>query len=220
MTPRCLKGATMSYLLPDLIYDYGDLAPAITGEIMELHHSKHHAAYVSGANLAIEALAEARERRDTASLPGLERALAFHLSGHGLHSLFWQNLSPEGGGRPEGELAAAVDEFFGDFEGLRSELSGATSTIQGSGWGALSWDPVGSRLVVHQVHDHHANAALLSSPILVFDAWEHAFYLQYRNVKADYVDKLWDLVDWSDVQQRFDVARNTTVPLNLASEGK
>lgn len=210
----------MSYLLPDLTYDYGDLAPAITGEIMELHHAKHHAAYVAGANRAIEALAEARERRETASLPGLERALAFHLSGHGLHSLFWQNLSPEGGGRPEGELAAAVDEFFGDFEGLRSELGGATTTVQGSGWGALSWDPVGSRLVVHQVHDHHANAALLSSPILVFDAWEHAFYLQYRNVKADYVDRLWDLVDWSDVQARFEAAMATTIPLNLPAEGE
>ncbi|MFL0579841.1 superoxide dismutase [Dietzia sp. 179-F 9C3 NHS] len=209
----------MTYSLPDLAYDYGDLAPAITGEIMELHHSKHHAAYVAGANNATEALAEARTNRDTGSLPGLERALAFHLSGHGLHSLFWRNLSPDGGGRPEGELAAAVDEFFGDFDAFRAELSGATSTIQGSGWGALSWDPVGARLVVHQVHDHHANAALLSSPLLVFDAWEHAFYLQYRNVKADYVDRLWNLVNWDDVQARFDVARAATVPLDLPATG-
>lgn len=205
----------MTYQLPDLPYDYGALDPAITGEIMELHHSKHHAAYVTGANNAITALAEARERRDASSLPGLERALAFHLSGHGLHSLFWQNLSPEGGGRPDGDLADAIDEFFGGFEDFRAELSGATSTIQGSGWGALSWDPVASRLVVHQVHDHHANAALLSSPLLVFDAWEHAFYLQYKNVKADYVDRLWNIVNWGDVQSRFAAARDATVPLNL-----
>lgn len=127
----------------------------------------------------------------------------------------WAAYTPNPtGGRP------AVDEYFGDFDGFRTELSGATSTIQGSGWGALSWDPVGSRLVVHQVHDHHANAALLSSPILVFDAWEHAFYLQYRNVKADYIDRLWSLVDWADVATRFDAARATPVPLNLPSDGE
>ncbi|EFV14954.1 superoxide dismutase [Segniliparus rugosus] len=198
------------YTLPDLAYDYGSLAPAITGEIMELHHAKHHAAYVKGANEAIERLAEARAARQFAALPGLERALAFHLSGHGLHTLFWQNLSPNGGGRPEGELAAAIDEFFGSFDGFRAEMSAASSTVQGSGWGALSWDALGGRLVVHQVHDHHNNTALLSSPLLVFDAWEHAFYLQYRNVKPDYIERLWSLVDWADVAERFAAATSGT----------
>lgn len=195
------------YQLPDLTYDYGALEPAISGEIMELHHDKHHAAYVKGANSTVEQLAEARAERSLGNLPGLERALAFHLAGHALHSIFWTNLSPEGGDRPDGELATAIDEFFGDFDAFRAELTAATGTVQGSGWGALAWDPIGSRLVVHQIHDHHISLAITSTPLLVFDAWEHAFYLQYRNVKTDYVDQLWSLVNWSDVAARFDAAR-------------
>lgn len=195
------------YVLPDLAYDYGALAPAISGEVMELHHGAHHAAYVRGANTAVEQLQEARACGDHSALAGLERALAFNLSGHALHSIFWRNLSPTGGDRPDGELAAAIDEFFGSFEGFRAEMSAATATVQGSGWGVLAWDPVGVRLVVHQLHDHHTNFAITSTPLLVFDAWEHAFYLQYRNVKADYIDRLWSLVDWSDVGRRFEAAR-------------
>ncbi|WP_420881480.1 superoxide dismutase [Rhodococcus sp. (in: high G+C Gram-positive bacteria)] len=195
------------YVLPDLAYDYGALEPAISGEIMELHHGAHHAAYVRGANTAVEQFQEARACGDYSALAGLERALAFNLSGHALHSIFWRNLSPTGGDRPDGELAAAIDEFFGSFDGFRAEMSSATATVQGSGWGVLAWDPVGIRLVVHQLHDHHTNFAVTSTPLLVFDAWEHAFYLQYRNVKADYIDRLWSLVDWSDVGRRFEAAR-------------
>lgn len=195
------------YVLPDLTYDYGALEPAISGEIMQLHHGAHHAAYVKGANSTVEQLAEARAQRSLAGLPGLERALAFHLAGHALHSIFWTNLSPDGGERPQGELAAAIDEFFGGFEDFRAEMTGATTSVQGSGWGALAWDPVGRRLVVHQIHDHHISVAITSTPLLVFDAWEHAFYLQYRNVKADYVDRLWSIVNWADVAVRFEAVR-------------
>lgn len=195
------------YQLPELTYDYGALEPAISGEIMELHHDKHHAAYVKGANSTVEQLAEARAQRSLGHLPGLERALAFHLAGHALHSIFWTNLSPDGGDRPGGELAEAIDEFFGDFDAFRAELTAATGTVQGSGWGTLAWDPIGSRLVVHQIHDHHISLAITSTPLLVFDAWEHAFYLQYRNVKTDYVEQLWSLVNWTDVASRFDAAR-------------
>ncbi|ORA84031.1 superoxide dismutase [Mycobacterium malmoense] len=196
-----------AYHLPDLTYDYGALEPAISGEIMQLHHSAHHAAYVKGANSTVEQLADARAEGTLGQLPGLERALAFNLAGHALHSIFWTNLAPDGGDRPEGELAAAIDEFFGGFDAFRAELTGATATVQGSGWGALAWDPIGRRLVVHQIHDHHISVAITSTPLLVFDAWEHAFYLQYRNVKADYVDQLWSLVNWADVSARFDAAR-------------
>ncbi|QBJ96652.1 superoxide dismutase [Rhodococcus sp. ABRD24] len=196
-----------SYVLPELAYDYGALAPAISGEILELHHGAHHAAYVRGANLVTEQLQQARAAGALESLAGLERALAFNLSGHALHSIFWQNLSPNGGDRPEGDLAAAIDEFFGSFDSFRAEMTAVTGTVQGSGWGVLAWDPVGARLVVHQLHDHHANFAVTSAPLLVFDAWEHAFYLQYRNVKTDYVERLWSLVDWADVGRRFDAAR-------------
>lgn len=195
------------YQLPNLTYDYGDLEPAISGEIMALHHGAHHAAYVKGANATLERLGEMRQARDFSQLPGLERTLAFHVAGHSLHSLFWNNLSPNGGDRPGGELAAAIDESFGDFDAFQAELTAATASVQGSGWGALAWDPLGARLVVNQIHDHHITVVPTSTPLLVFDAWEHAFYLQYRNVKTDYIDRLWSLIDWADVTERFDAAR-------------
>ncbi|GAA4383368.1 superoxide dismutase [Actinomadura verrucosospora] len=195
------------YTLPDLPYDYAALEPAITGEILELHHSRHHAAYVKGANDTLERLAEAREKEQYGGLVGLEKTFAFNLSGHVLHSIFWDNLSPDGGDRPDGELAAALDEHFGTFEAFQKQLTAATSTVQGSGWGVLAWEPLGRRLVVEQVYDHHGNVGMNTTPLLVFDAWEHAYYLQYRNVRPDYVEKLWSLVNWTDVQARFDAAR-------------
>ncbi|WP_165984126.1 superoxide dismutase [Streptomyces sp. YIM 98790] len=193
------------YSLPDLPYDYGALAPAITGEILELHHARHHAAYVKGANDTLEQLAEAREKDalTPAGVVGLEKTFAFHLSGHVLHSIFWQNLSPDGGGRPGGALADAIDEHFGSFEAFRRQLTAATTSVQGSGWGVLAWEPLGRRLIVEQVYDHHGNAGQGSTPLLVFDAWEHAYYLQYKNVRPDYVTRLWELVDWADVAARF-----------------
>jgi superoxide dismutase, Fe-Mn family len=195
------------YTLPDLPYDYAALEPAITGEILELHHSKHHAAYVKGANDTLEKLAEARGKERFGGLVGLEKTFAFNLSGHVLHSIFWDNLSPDGGDRPDGELAAAIDEHFGTFEAFQKQLTTATSTVQGSGWGVLAWEPLGRRLVVEQVYDHHGNVGMGTTPLLVFDAWEHAYYLQYRNVRPDYVEKLWSLVNWTDVTTRFDKAR-------------
>ncbi|MFC7381943.1 superoxide dismutase [Sphaerisporangium rhizosphaerae] len=195
------------YTLPDMPYDYAALEPAITGEILELHHAKHHAAYVKGANDTLEKLAEARDKAEYGGLVGLEKTFAFNLSGHVLHSIFWQNLSPDGGDRPDGELGAAVDEHFGSFEAFQKQLTTATSTVQGSGWGILAWEPLGRRLVVEQVYDHHGNVGMNTIPLLVFDAWEHAYYLQYRNVRPDYVEKLWSLINWNDVIARFTAAK-------------
>ncbi|GIH66775.1 superoxide dismutase [Microbispora siamensis] len=195
------------YTLPDMPYDYAALEPAITGEILELHHAKHHAAYVKGANDTLERLAEARDKGEFGGLVGLEKTFAFNLSGHVLHSIFWQNLSPDGGDRPDGALGEAIDEHFGSFEAFQKQLTTATSTVQGSGWGVLAWEPLGRRLVVEQVYDHHGNVGMNTTPLLVFDAWEHAYYLQYRNVRPDYVEKLWSLVDWNDVIARFEAAR-------------
>jgi len=195
------------YTLPDLPYDYAALEPHYSGEILELHHDKHHAAYVAGANATLERLAGARAENDYASIVGLEKTLAFHVSGHVLHSLFWKNLSADGGDRPDGELGAAIDEHFGSFDGFRAHLSAATNTIQGSGWGVLGWEPLGGRLVVEQVYDHQGNIGNGTVPLLVFDAWEHAFYLQYKNVKADFVTALWNLVNWADVAERFAAAK-------------
>jgi Fe-Mn family superoxide dismutase len=192
-----------AYALPDLPYDYSALERAMSAEILELHHSKHHLAYVNGANSTLEQLAEARAEERFGSLVGLQKTLAFHLSGHVLHSLFWQNLSPDGGGRPDGALGDAIAEHFGGFEAFEKQLTNATVGVQGSGWGILSWEPLGRRLIVEQVYDHHGNVGQGTTPLLAFDAWEHAYYLQYRNVRPDYVTRLWDVVDWADVARRF-----------------
>ncbi|TXK41564.1 superoxide dismutase [Nonomuraea sp. C10] len=195
------------YTLPDMPYDYAALEPAITGEILELHHAKHHAAYVKGANDTLERLAEARDKGEFDGLVGLEKTYAFNLSGHVLHTIFWQNLSPDGGDRPDGELGEAITEHFGSFEAFQKQLTTATTMVQGSGWGVLAWEPLGRRLVVEQVYDHHGNVGMNTTPLLVFDAWEHAYYLQYRNVRPDYVEKLWGLINWNDVIARYDAAR-------------
>ncbi|MEV0615019.1 superoxide dismutase [Nonomuraea sp. NPDC050404] len=191
------------YTLPDMPYDYAALEPAITGEILELHHAKHHAAYVKGANDTLERLAEARDKGEFSGLVGLEKTFAFNLSGHVLHSIFWENLSPDGGDRPDGALRDAIDEHFGTFEAFQKQLTTATAGVQGSGWGVLAWEPLSRRLVVEQIYDHHGNVGLNTTPLLVFDAWEHAYYLQYRNVRPDYVEKLWGLINWDDVGRRF-----------------
>ena len=195
------------YTLPDLPYDYAALEPAMTGQILELHHDKHHAAYVKGANDTLEQLAEARDKGELGGLVGLEKTLAFNLSGHVLHSIFWTNLSPDGGDRPDGDLGAAIDEHFGTFDAFKAQLTTATQGVQGSGWGVLAWEPLGKRLIITQVYDHHGNVGIGSVPILVFDAWEHSYYLQYKNVRPDYVGKLWSLVNWEDVAARFAAAK-------------
>jgi Fe-Mn family superoxide dismutase len=207
-----VTGGAVTYSLPDLPYDYAALEPHLSGQILELHHDKHHAGYVTGANTAVEKLAEARDKGDFANLTALEKNLAFHVSGHLLHSLYWQNMSPDGGGQPEGDLAAAVDEQLGGYEGLKAQMSQVVSTVQGSGWAALSWDSLGQRLVIHQILDHQDNVAGGSLPIFVIDAWEHAFYLQYKNVKGDYVKAFWNVVNWNDVAQRFGKVRGVQLP--------
>ena len=195
------------YTLPELPYDYAALEPHISGQIMELHHDKHHAAYVKGANTALEKLADARESDDFGAISKLQKDLAFNLSGHVLHTLFWKNLSPHGGDKPEGELAAAIDEFFGGFDAFRGHLTQAAATVQGSGWGALTWEPIGERLYIEQVYDHQGNVGQGGVPLLVIDAWEHAYYLQYENRRADYVEAIWNVLDWEDVAARFLRAR-------------
>jgi Fe-Mn family superoxide dismutase len=203
------------YTLPDLSYDYGALAPAISGRIMELHHSKHHLAYVNGANSALTALEEARDKNDFTWVNKLQKDLAFNLACHVNHTVFWHNLSPEGGDKPDGEFGAAVDNFFGSFDAFRAHFTAAALGIQGSGWAILAWDVLGEKLIIEQLYDHQGNLATGSVPLLMLDMWEHAFYLDYVNVKADYVKAFWTIVSWPDVQARFDAARTQTKGLLL-----
>ncbi|QBI53705.1 superoxide dismutase [Streptomonospora litoralis] len=195
------------YELPELPYDYSALEPWISGQIMELHHDKHHATYVKGANTALDQLAEARDKNDLSTVNLLEKNLAFNLAGHVNHSVFWPNMSPDGGDKPEGELAAAIDDQFGGFEAFQAHFSAVATGVQGSGWAILAWDILGRRLIIEQLYDHQGNLAAGSYPLLMLDMWEHAFYLQYKNVKADYVKAFWNVVNWADVQRRFEDAR-------------
>ena len=202
-----------AYTLPDLPYDYGALEPHISGEIMQLHHDKHHNTYVTALNEALEKLAAARDKSDFGPVVGLEKTLAFNLGGHVNHSVFWNNLSPDGGDKPTGELAAALNESFGSFDGFQAHFTAVATTIQGSGWAILAWDSVGAALHIVQLYDQQAKVPVGMVPIVMLDMWEHAFYLQYKNVKPDYVKAWWNVVNWADASARFDAARTKTAGL-------
>lgn len=198
------------YALPDLPYDYGALEPHISGRIMELHHDKHHQTYVKGANTAIEQLAEARDGNSFGALTALEKNLAFHLGGHVNHSVFWANMSPTGGDEPDGDLAAEIARSFGSFDGFRAHFEANALAVQGSGWSILTWDLVAQRMHIVQLYDHQGNVPVCMVPLLLLDMWEHAYYLDYQNNKADFVKAWWNVVNWADVTARFEKARTQT----------
>jgi len=206
-----------TYVLPDLAYDFGALEPHITGEILELHHGKHHKAYVDKANETLEKLEEARGQEDFSRLAGLEKALAFNLSGHVLHSIFWRNLSPEGGDAPSGELARLIARDFGSFQSFKSQLTEVAATVMGSGWAALVWEPIAQRLLTCQIYDHQSNLSQGGITLLVIDAWEHAYYLQYKNQKAEFFKAVWNLWNWDDVAARLEAARQVDLRVPAAA---
>jgi superoxide dismutase, Fe-Mn family len=205
------------YTLPDLPYDYSALEPSISGTIMELHHSKHHQAYVTGANTALAQLAEARDSDNLANGNKLEKDLAFNLGGHVNHSIFWTNLSPDGGDKPTGELAAAIDDGFGSFDKFQAHFTATALGVQGSGWAVLAWDSIGQRLLIVQFFDQQGNLPAGIVPLLMLDVWEHAYYLDYKNVRADYVKAFWNIANWDNAQQRLSAAREKTSGLLLLS---
>ncbi len=206
-----------TYTLPELPYDYSALEPSISGAIMELHHDKHHQAYVTGANTALEQLAAAREAGDFANINKLEKDLAFNLGGHTNHSIFWTNMSPDGGDKPTGELEAAVTDHFGSFDAFQKQFTAAALGVQGSGWAGLFWDSIGQNLIIQQFFDQQSQFAAGTVPLLLLDVWEHAYYLDYKNVRAEYVKAFWNIANWENVQKRFDVARTQTNGLLVLS---
>ena len=205
------------YVLPDLPYDYGALEPHISGRIMELHHDKHHRKYVDTANEIIEKLLNARKKSDFAGIGALEEKLAFNVSGHVLHSIFWRNLAPGAGGQPAGELAQLINRDFGNFDSFKKQLVETANTVMGSGWATLVWDPVIQRLGTSQIHDHQNEITQGSVPILVLDAWEHAYYLQYQTEKKKYFEAIWNLWNWNDIAERFSAATAVDVRLERAA---
>ena len=198
----------MTYTLPELDYAYDALEPHISAEIMELHHSKHHAGYVAGANAALEGLeAQRNGEANPDAIRALSQNLAFNLGGHTNHSIFWKNLSPNGGGEPTGELAEAIAQDFGSFEKFKAHFSATANGIQGSGWAVLGYDHIAGKLIIQQLRDQQGNISVDFTPLLMLDMWEHAFYLQYKNVKGDYVNAVWNVFNWDDVAERYAAAK-------------
>ncbi len=196
----------MRYGLPPLPYAADALEPHYDAATVALHHGKHHAAYVAGLNAALERLEAARAAGDFAAIKHLSREVAFHGGGHLLHSIFWTNLTPGGGGRPEGDLAAAIDVSFSSFAAFDAQLRAATNAVEGSGWGVLAAAPTGE-LAILQVEKHQNQLLPGWTPILVIDVWEHAYYLKYQNRRADFVAAVLDhLVNWRDVAARYAAA--------------
>ena len=194
------------YKLPDLAYDFGALEPVISAEIMQLHYSKHHNAYVTNLNAALEKYYEAESKGDMAAMIGLQQAIRFNGGGHVNHSIFWTNLAPPshgGGGAPSGDLSSALIKEFGSIESFIEKFSSQTVAIQGSGWGWLGLNKARGSLVIATCGNQDPLSTQGLVPLLGIDVWEHAYYLQYKNVRADYVKNIWNIVNWKNVEQRF-----------------
>jgi len=197
--------------LPDLSYDYGALEPVISAEIMQLHHSKHHNTYVTNLNVAMDKLAECEQKGDTSGIISTQQAIKFNGGGHLNHSIFWKNLAPigKGGGEmPSGELLTAINSQYGNLENMQKSLAAATIAVQGSGWGWLGYDKTSSKLVITTCANQDPLEATTGFvPLLGIDVWEHAYYLQYKNVRPDYVNEIFKIVNWTDVQERLIAAK-------------
>ncbi|RME79677.1 MAG: superoxide dismutase [Methanobacteriota archaeon] len=193
----------MRYELPALPYSYEELEPVISAEIMRLHHDIHHAGYVKGANTALEKLEKARKGEMQINTREVLRDLSFNVNGHVLHSIFWPNMkSREENNKPGSNIGDAIDKNFGSFEAFKKEFSAAAKSVEGSGWATLSKDKDGN-LFVLGIEKHNLMHIAGYEPILVLDVWEHAYYLQYKNKRADYVEQWWSIVNWEDVDRRY-----------------
>jgi len=201
---------TASYKLPDLPYDFNALEPVIAAEIMQLHYTKHHQAYVNNLNAALEKYAEAESKNDMAAMIALQQAIRFNGGGHVNHSIFWTLLTPvsKGGGEaPKGELAAAIQKDFGSFEQLIEKLSTLTVAIQGSGWGWLGFNKASGKLCLATCANQDPLSTQGLVPMLGIDVWEHAYYLQYKSARVDYVKNIWKVVNWKNVEERYSKAK-------------
>ncbi|MCX8065885.1 MAG: superoxide dismutase [Candidatus Hydrogenedentes bacterium] len=195
-------GAITEHKLPELPYPYDALEPYIDARTMELHHTKHHAAYVKGLNTAESALAEARAKNDFLLIQHWSKQAAFHGGGHFLHSMFWKVMAPPGnggGGKPEGELLGLIERDFGSFESFQAHFSAAANAVEGGGWALLHYRPIDGRLIVLQAENQHKLTAWGVLPIMGIDVWEHAYYLKYQNNRSEYVKAWWNVVNWSQV---------------------
>lgn len=194
------------YALPQLPYGYDQLQPYISKEQLTLHHQKHHQAYVNSANAILERLDKARKEGADFDVKATLRELSFHIGGHLLHSLFWTNLAPpgKGGGKPTGALGTAIEKEFGSFERFKKEFSQAATSVEGSGWAALSFCRQTNRPIIMQIEKHNTNVYPAFTILMVVDVWEHAYYLDYKNERAKFVDAFWNIVNWDEVNKRLE----------------
>jgi superoxide dismutase, Fe-Mn family len=201
-------GTTTLYSLPKLSFDYKDLSPFISEEQLRLHHEKHHAAYVAGANGVLERIEKARREKADIDMKSTLKELSFHLGGHVLHTLFWGNLAPKGktGDKPTGLLATAIEKEFGSFDQFKKEFTQAAVSAEGSGWAALSHCALTNRPIIMQIEKHNVNTYPGNRILLVLDVWEHAYYLDYKNLRAKFVEAFWNIVNWEEAGRRFEDA--------------
>lgn len=190
--------------LPALPYDYNALEPYYDEQTVRLHHDAHHKSYVDGLNNAEAKLAEARDKGDFSLIKHWERELSFHGSGHLLHTLFWHNMKPNGGGQPTGKAAELIEQHFGSFEAFKKQFSAAAVAVEGSGWAVLCCNPAFGKLIILTAEKHQNLTQWGVVPLLTVDVWEHAYYLKYQNKRAAWVEAWWNLVNWDDVNKRIE----------------
>ena len=194
------------YILPKLPYDYADLQPYMSKEQLTIHHDKHHQAYVDGANAILQRLDKARKEGTDLDVKSTLKELSFNIGGNLLHSLFWNNLAPpkKAGGQPAGALGEAIDKEFGNFDRFKKEFSQAASSVEGSGWAALTICKQTKRPMIMQIEKHNTNVYPGFHILMVLDVFEHAYYVDYKNDRAKYIEAFWSIVNWSKANERFE----------------
>ena len=197
----------MAHELPQLPYAYDAFTNVIDEQTMRLHHDIHHNGYVTGLNNAEQKLQDARDSGDFGLIKLWQKEAAFHGSGHALHTIFWNNLSPDGGGTPSGDIGSGINKDFGSFDKFKAHFLASTNGVEGSGWGILAYQKAWDKLVILQVEKHHDVTVFGSVPLLVVDVWEHAYYLKYQNKRPEYTKNIFDIFNWNDVEQRLSAAR-------------
>ena len=199
---------TKFYVLPKLPYDYKDLIPHMSEEQLRIHHTKHHQAYVNGANSILEKLDKARKEGADVDIKSVLKELSWNIGGYLLHSLFWGNLAPpsKAGGKPSGALSDTLNKEFGSFERFKKEFTQAAVSVEGSGWAALTLSKETGRPMIMQIEKHNTNVYPMSRIVMVLDVFEHAYYIDYKNERAKFVDAFWNIVNWNEVNKRLQEA--------------
>jgi len=195
------------YVLPELAYPYNGLAPYISEDLLRLHHDKHHAAYVAGANAILQKMDKLRNDNTDFDTKATFKELSFHIGGHYLHSLFWNNLAPAGeDGGPESSMLIKkiIDEEYGSIERFKRLFSQTASSVEGSGWAALAFCEQTKRPMIMQIEKHNINVYTTFEIIMVLDVWEHAYYLDYKNDKVKFIEAFWNIVNWTEINKRLE----------------